>query len=52
MGVTGPNDPLLGETTCGSLLQQLQVLSQIQNNLIFKYLNAYFLIFKLIIAEA
>ncbi|TVU08148.1 hypothetical protein EJB05_41537 [Eragrostis curvula] len=26
MGVAGHNDPLLGETTCGSLLQQLQVI--------------------------
>lgn len=25
MGVAGHNDPLIGETTCGSLLQQLQV---------------------------
>ncbi|CAD6336316.1 unnamed protein product [Miscanthus lutarioriparius] len=26
MGVAGHNDPLLGETTCGSLLQQLQLI--------------------------
>uniref|UniRef100_A0ACD5UG59 Uncharacterized protein n=1 Tax=Avena sativa TaxID=4498 RepID=A0ACD5UG59_AVESA len=26
MGVAGHNDPLLGETTCGSLLQQLQMI--------------------------
>ncbi|RCV22412.1 hypothetical protein SEVIR_4G228400v4 [Setaria viridis] len=26
MGVAGHNDPLLGETTCGSLLQQLQAI--------------------------
>ena len=45
MRVAGHNDPLLGETTCGSLLQQLQVLCYFWNSSLFnaQSLNAFFI---------